>query len=201
MKLALKIGLPLLAAVLVLWLAVQRFRTSVPVAVAAEGAAVEAVTAPSRSSPNMDLNVKTESTGAGSTYRCAGATTSEGRRDGPPGISSTWSRLWNKGASSSMRPARASAPLCQPGDVTNLEEDLARLKQQAEYGGPASRPRPPPPRPGPRPRAALENARITRSETIRAAGGPGRQLEAQIDRMRIRAPFDGTDRHPEGLPG
>lgn len=192
MKLALKIGIPLAIILLVAWLARERFTTRVPVATARIDAAVDAVTGTVKVYANKDLNVKTEVLG-----RVAEVLVSQDdeveRDDILVRLESqdlqqtlTQRRIQREAAE-----ARLSLPYISEIDVRNATEDLSRVRQQVEYGGASQADLERAERSLERAGTALKNEQIGRNEQAALLAAQVDQLEAQIERMNIRAPFGG----------
>ena len=192
MKLALKIGLPLLALLVLAWLVVDRFRQVVPVAVAIEGAAVDAVTGTVKVYANMDLNVKTEVPG-----RVVEVPVIQGDMIEAGALMVRLESLDLEQTLEQRRiqldaaRKRLELPYASEVDIKNLEETLVRVRQQVDYGGASRADLERAERELQRARSAYEGERINRNEQAALLEAYVRQLESQIERMHIRAPFGG----------
>ncbi len=192
MRLFLKILLPVAVLLLIAWAAMARFRTEVPVAQAAVGPAIDAVTGTVKVFADLDVRIKAE--GNGRLVEMAveiGDIVKKGdllcRLDSEElEMQLKQRRIQLKGAQE-----RLQLPYRESLDIINIKEDIQRLKQQVEYGGASLAELERRSRDLERAEAALRYEEIQREESVNLLAAQVEALEAGIERMIIKAPFDG----------
>lgn len=202
MKLLLKVILPLVLVAIVAWLIMRSFTVEVPVAQAYRGAAVDAVTGTIKLSSKMDLQYKTEVPGRlkeipvyiGSQVKKGDLLASFESRDLEHNLAQR--RIQLQAATD-----RNKLPFAQSFELKNLQEEIKSLRLSVDSGVASTSELERRLRDVDRLEAALKLDSINRWEQINILTEQVKQLEYQLERMTLVAPFDGEIVEVLAFPG
>lgn len=192
MKRILKISIPLLLLLVIVWAVRARFEVEVPVAAASTGSAVNAVTGTVKVFGNIDLRVKTEVQG---TVLEIPVTLGQEVKQGDIlcRLDSRDIELQLEQRKIQLEAARKrlELPITTLIDIENATEDVERLRQQVQYGGASRAELERRERELEKLQTVFKGEQIQRNEQAQLLDAQVAQLEHQLERMTIRAPFDG----------
>ncbi len=202
MKFVFKVVLPVLLVAVIAWLIVRSFAVEVPVAQAYRGAAVDAVTGTIKLVSKMDLQYKTEVPGRlkelpvyiGTQVKKGDLLASFESRDLEHNLAQR--RIQLRAATD-----RNELPFAQSFDLKNLQEEIKSLRISVESGVASGADLERRLRDVDKLEAALKLDSINRWEQINILTEQVKQLEYQLERMKLYAPFDGEIVEVLAFPG
>ncbi|MFA5256760.1 MAG: efflux RND transporter periplasmic adaptor subunit [Opitutales bacterium] len=202
MRLLLKIAVPLLLIAAIIWMAYSRTRSAVPVATAITGTAVNAVTGTVKVFANVDIKVKTEVQGRVTDIPVAvGTKVKKGDTLLIMDSEDLKQQIREKVIQLKAAQQRLQLPLNQVRDIQNIEGDIARIKQQIEFGGASNDDLERRQRELQKVQTDFNYQQIGREEQASLFEATVDHLQYQLERMTIAAPMDGTVVEQLAFPG
>ncbi len=193
MKTLLKILLPLVLVAALAYFGMDKMRAQVPVARARTGTAVNAVTGTVKVFANIDLKVKTEVEGRIAEVPAElNAKVKKGDVLMVLDSDELSHQIREKVIQLKAAQRRLQLPLNQVREIQNIEDDIARIKQQIEYGGASKADLERRQRDLQKQQTEFGHQQIGREEQAALFEATVDHLQAQLERMTIRAPMDGT---------
>jgi RND family efflux transporter MFP subunit len=191
-KTALKIIVPILIVALAAWLAAPHLRSSVLVDKAVKGPAADAVTGTVKVFAMIDIKIKTEVQGrVAETPHVAGDMVKKGDVLMVLDSQDLNNQIRDRVTQLKAARERLKLTLPQEQDILNVQDDIAKLKKQVEFGGASQSDLDRRQRDLAKIQTDMSRTKIDRQEQASMFESAVTTLQYQLDRMSISAPMDG----------
>ncbi len=186
----------------VVYFLIGRLQVEVPVTQAVTGTAVDAVTGIIKVVPSVEIRLKTEIQGRVlETPAKLGQSFKKGDVLVVLGTADLEINLAMKEIQLEAGVARAKAGFTQELDIANLEGEILKIAEMQEFGQSSVSDLEKRKRELGKLEIWLQREKINRTETLELLGHQIMQLQAQIEKSKIRAPFDGLVTELLVIPG